>query len=38
LVLTFVNARDEIGMRRERLKRQGGHEDDVVTVKTVQKA
>jgi len=25
-------------MRRERLKRQGGHEDDVVTVKTVQKA
>jgi hypothetical protein len=30
--------RDEIGMRRESLKRQGGHEDDVVIIKTVQSA
>jgi hypothetical protein len=28
--------RDEIGMRRESLKRQGGHDDNVVVVKTAQ--
>jgi hypothetical protein len=36
--LGYEFVRDEIGMRRERLKRQGGHEDNVVIVKTAQSA
>ena len=36
--LGYEFVRDEIGMRRERLKRQDGHEDNVVIVKTAQSA
>lgn len=36
--LGYEFVRDEIGMRRERLKRQGGHDDNVVIVKTAQSA
>jgi TRAP-type uncharacterized transport system substrate-binding protein len=36
--LGYEFVRDEIGMRRERLKRQGGHDDNVVVVKTAQSA
>jgi hypothetical protein len=36
--LGYEFVRDEIGMRRERLKRQNGHEDNVVIVKTAQNA
>jgi TRAP-type uncharacterized transport system substrate-binding protein len=36
--LGYEFVRDEIAMRRERLKRQGGHEDNVVMVKTAQSA
>src|SRR3984893_7638360 len=34
--LGYEFVRDEIGMRRESLKRHGGHEDNVVMVKTAQ--
>ena len=36
LVYEFV--RDEIGMRRDRLRRQNGHDDNVVVAKTAQSA
>ena len=36
--LGYEFVRDEIGMRRERLKRQGSHDDNVVIVKTAQSA
>ena len=36
--LGYEFVRDEIGMRRESLKRQGSHEDNVVVVKTAQSA
>jgi TRAP-type uncharacterized transport system substrate-binding protein len=36
--LGYEFVRDEIGMRRESLKRQGGHDDHVVVVKTAQSA
>jgi TRAP-type uncharacterized transport system substrate-binding protein len=36
--LGYELVRDEIGMRRESLKRQGGHDDNVVIVKTAQSA
>jgi TRAP-type uncharacterized transport system substrate-binding protein len=36
--LGYEFVRDEIGMRRESLKRQGGHEGNVVVVKTAQSA
>jgi TRAP-type uncharacterized transport system substrate-binding protein len=36
--LGYELVRDEIGMRRERLKRQDGHGDNVVIVKTAQSA
>jgi TRAP-type uncharacterized transport system substrate-binding protein len=36
--LGYEFVRDEIGMRRERLKRHGSHDDNVVVVKTAQSA
>jgi TRAP-type uncharacterized transport system substrate-binding protein len=36
--LGYEFVRDEVDMRRERLKRQGGHDDNVVIVKTAQSA
>jgi TRAP-type uncharacterized transport system substrate-binding protein len=36
--LGYEFVRDEIGMRRESLKRHGGHDDKVVIVKTAQSA
>jgi TRAP-type uncharacterized transport system substrate-binding protein len=36
--LGYEFVRDEIGMRRESLKRQGGHDDNVVIVKPAQTA
>ena len=36
--LGYEFVRDEIGMRRESLKRQGRHDDNVVAVKTAQSA
>jgi TRAP-type uncharacterized transport system substrate-binding protein len=36
--LGYEFVRDEIGMRRESLKRQGGHDDNVVIVKPAQSA
>jgi TRAP-type uncharacterized transport system substrate-binding protein len=36
--LGYEFVRDEIGMRRESLKRRGGHDDNVVIVKTAQSA
>ena len=36
--LGYEFVRDEIGMRRESLKRQGSHDDNVVVVKTAQSA
>src|SRR3982075_2734591 len=36
--LGYEFVRDEIGMRRESLKRHAGHEDNVVVVKTAQSA
>jgi len=36
--LGYEFVRDEIGMRREGLKRQAGHDDNVVIVKTAQSA
>ncbi len=36
--LGYEFVRDEIGMRRESLKRHGGHDDNVVIVKTAQSA
>jgi TRAP-type uncharacterized transport system substrate-binding protein len=36
--LGYEFVRDEIGMRRESLRRQGGHDDKVVVVKTAQSA
>lgn len=36
--LGYEFVRDEIGMRRESLKRQNGHDDNVVVVKTAQSA
>ena len=36
--LGYELVRDEIGMRRESLKRQGSHDDNVVIVKTAQSA
>jgi hypothetical protein len=36
--LGYELVRDKIGMRRESLKRQSGHDDNVVAVKTVQSA
>jgi TRAP-type uncharacterized transport system substrate-binding protein len=36
--LGYELVRDEIGMRRESLKRQGSHDDNVVVVKTAQSA
>ena len=36
--LCYEFVRDEIGMRRESLKRQSGHDDNVVVVKTAQSA
>ena len=36
--LGYEFVRDEIGMRRESLKRHAGHDDDVVVVKTAQSA
>jgi TRAP-type uncharacterized transport system substrate-binding protein len=36
--LGYEFVRDEIGMRRESLKRQGAHDDNVVVVKTAQSA
>jgi len=36
--LGYEFVRDEIGMRRESLKRQAGHDDNVVVVKTAQSA
>jgi len=36
--LGYEFVRDEIGMRRESLKRQAGHDDNVVIVKTAQSA
>jgi TRAP-type uncharacterized transport system substrate-binding protein len=36
--LGYEFVRDEIGMRRESLKRHGGHDDNVVVVKTAQSA
>jgi TRAP-type uncharacterized transport system substrate-binding protein len=36
--LGYEFVRDEIGMRRESLKRHGGHDDNVVMVKTAQSA
>lgn len=36
--LGYEFVRDEIGMRRESLKRQSGHDDNVVVVKTAQSA
>ena len=36
--LGYEFVRDEIGLRRESLKRQGGHDDNVVVVKAAQSA
>jgi hypothetical protein len=36
--LGYEFVRDEIGMRRESLKRHAGHEDNVVIVKSAQSA
>ena len=36
--LGYEFVRDEIGMRRESLKRRAGHDDNVVIVKTAQSA
>jgi hypothetical protein len=36
--LGYEFARDEIGMRRDYLRRHAGHEDNVVVVKTAQSA
>ena len=36
--LGYEFVRDEIGMRRESLKRHAGHDDNVVVVKTAQSA
>jgi hypothetical protein len=36
--LGYELVRDEIGMRRESLKRQAGHDDNVVIVKSAQSA
>jgi hypothetical protein len=36
--LGYEFVRDEIGMRRESLKRRAGHDDNVVVVKTAQSA
>ena len=36
--LGYEFVRDEIGMRRDHLKRHAGHEDNVVVVKTAQSA
>jgi hypothetical protein len=36
--LGYEFVRDEIGMRRESLKRHAGHDDKVVIVKTAQSA
>jgi TRAP-type uncharacterized transport system substrate-binding protein len=36
--LGYEFVRDEIGLRRDSLKRQGGHDDNVVVVKTAQSA
>ena len=36
--LGYQFVRDEIGMRRDHLKRHGGHDDNVVVVKTAQSA
>ena len=36
--LGYEFVRDEIGMRRESLKRHAGHDDNVVMVKTAQSA
>ena len=36
--LGYEFVRDEIGMRRESLKRQAGHDDNVVIVKAAQSA
>ena len=36
--LGYEFVRDEIGMRRNHLKRYGGHDDNVVIVKTAQSA
>jgi len=36
--LGYEFVRDEIGMRRESLKRHAGHDDNVVIVKTAQSA
>jgi hypothetical protein len=36
--LGYEFVRDEIGMRRDYLKRHAGHEDNVVVVKTAQSA
>ncbi len=36
--LGYEFVRDEIGMRRDHLKRHAGHEDNVVIVKTAQSA
>lgn len=36
--LGYEFVRDEIGMRRESLNRQGGHDDNLVVVKTAQSA
>jgi hypothetical protein len=36
--LGYELVRDEIGMRRESLKRHAGHHDNIVIVKSVQSA
>jgi hypothetical protein len=36
--LGYEFVRDEIGMRRDHLKRHAGHDDNVVVVKTAQSA
>ncbi len=36
--LGYEFVRDEIGMRRESVKRHAGHDDNVVIVKTAQSA
>jgi hypothetical protein len=36
--LGYEFVRDELGMRRESLKRHAGHEDNVVVVKSAQSA
>jgi hypothetical protein len=36
--LGYEFVRDELGMRRESLKRHAGHEDNVVMVKSAQSA